>query len=315
MNLDHNQSSSKWADHKRETLLKDIRSVSWDRQVGAFHFNTKLAQLLACGCGGDSDWVTACEKLVSCIPSFSAICGATGELVDPFRGARETFASNRAGDPSEIPLRVTQMWESAMSRVKTAGTGLYHGNLVEILEMSNILTEGASRDFYVNVLGMGSTPQEDVMNLLLDSEGEVLTGNATFSSFEGGSIIHIDGGRRVLWQENCDELFLSMEGYGCICRWRVVSDSKVAIIIQDVDAEHTSITNMAEHVRDACLHRLGRGIECYEFYEVEVGQSFRNPCLITGGLGEGAGFFPVPLESLPTLTNWMEGRVGGECSP
>jgi hypothetical protein len=176
--------------------------------------------------------------------------------------------------------------------------------------MSGIVGSGTSRHFYVNVLGMHSTPQEDASSLLIEAEGEALCSSATRTHLAGATFCQLTAGRRVLWEESGGKLFLSMEGYGCICRWRVLASEKVAIVIQPLDAEFTSVTNLAEHVRDACLERFGKDVECYEFYEPSPREPISDPCLITGGQGTPAGFVPVSLSSLPALSPWLSHRGG-----
>lgn len=293
-------------DRLLSTLTRDIRSVNWDRQVPMFHLNTKLAKLHTAGCSKIPEWMESCEKFVSCLPAARALCGARDILIDPFRGAREAFPSNRRGALSDIVGHATRMWVAAKSDPETSHTGLYHGNLVEILEMSGLLPRGESRNFYLNVVGMNSTPADEIENLESECEGEARLGSAETAPHPSGTLFRLEGGRNVLWEGTAEGDFLSMEGYGCVCRWRVLFRDGNAVAIQSAKATHTSVTNMAEHVRDACRQKFGEDTKCHEFYEPLPGEEPGNPCEITGETGTLAGWMPVSIASLPHLGEWME---------
>lgn len=295
-------------DWRLATLRQDIRSVDWGKQVLAFHINTKLAQLVSAGCDVLPGWLEACEKFVACLPDYLAICGERGVEVDPFRGTREAFPSNRKGHPSEIPQHVADMWKIASGRESTFSTGLYHGNLVEILETCGILKPPSSQKFYKGTLGMTTTPAESIDSMISECDGEVLIGNATSHDLRGGKLFRIEGGTGVLWEDSDSGLFLLMEGYGCICRWRVIFDGSNAVVIQSHTSTHTSVTNMAEQVRDACLDKFGSGIKCYEFYEPADPASEVMACEITGSPGEIAGWLPTDVARLDCLANWLRVR-------
>ncbi len=293
----------------RRILMQDIRTVDWGKQVAAFHFNTKLNHLVIDGCLAVEGWGEECEKLVSCLPPLMVTCGWRECLVDPFRGAREAFRSNRQGTVSDIPGHVRRMWEIADDRGGLGHTGLYHGNLLEILEGAGILEAGASRDFYSNILGMSSTPADSVEELIADAEGEMMLGNGELVELQTGGVFwRHAGGVGELWEETAEGTFLLMEGYSCICRWEVLCDGTNAVVIQGREATHTSVTNLGERVRDACRRRYGKSTRCHEFYERRKDEPFSNPCEIVGGEGEGAGWVPVGLIQLPCLERWLAQR-------
>ena len=294
-------------------LTQDVRSVTWEKQVLAFHLNTKLAQLVIAGCARVPEWVARCEKFVACLPEYLAICGDRGIEVDPFRGSRQAFPSNRRGSPSEIPSHVAGMWKIASAHENVSHTGLYHGNLMEILEICGILDSSVSQKFYKEVLGMISTPAEDVASMLSVCEGDVMLKNATSHDLRGGTLFKIEGGSGVLWEDSSSGLFLSMEGYGCICRWRVIFDGLNAVVIQSATSTHTSVTNMAERVRDACRRKFGLGTKCYEFYEPANTASVESACEITGTEGEIAGWRPTNIDHLECLKHWLQ--TSESCTP
>lgn len=294
---------------RKAKLLQDIRAVDWGKQVPHFHLNTKLAHLITDGCLLSDGWLESCEKFVSSLPDVVVICGWRSEPVDPFRGARDAFPSNRVGKLEELPAHVMSMWNAARAREETSHTGLGHGNLLEILEMSGILNSGDSRNFYLGTLGFDRTPADEAEELLLECEGEALLGGSDPLRIAEGISIHRGvGGRNILWEESGGHTYLSMEGYGCICRWRVLHEHGAVVVVQSAGAVHTSVTNLAEQVRDACRARFGEHAKCYEFYEPWEGERASLPCEITGANGEGAGWCPVHIESLPALAKWLEGR-------
>jgi len=293
---------------RQSLLLQDVRSVEWGKQTPAFHLNTKISHLIIEGCLGAPGWLESCEKFVSCLPPVVAVCGWRGVEVDPFRGARQAFPSNRSGDRRELPARITDMWERARVLPETAHTSLQHGNLLEILEMAGVTELGESTRFYKEVLGMKSTPSEEIESLLTECQGEELLGAGKLVQLESGGVAYFAGGGDALWEDTEGKIYLSMEGHGCICRWRVLHEEGAAVVIQSEGATHTSVTNMAEKVRDACRRRFGDETKCYEFYELAEGGAACLPCEITGGDGECAGWIPVSVDSLPLLEEWLLAR-------
>ncbi len=290
--------------------MKDIRSVAWDKQVPEFHLNTKLAHLVVEGCLDVPGWRESCEKFASCLPETTATCGSTGKLVDPFEGLKRAFPSNRTGALSDIVNHVNDMWSLAEASPATRHTSLQHGNLVEILENSGILPAGTSRKFYLEVLGLASTPSDELESLEDGCQGEFLAGNSSLREIVGGGRVYQNlHGRTYLWEQGFGEMFLSMEGCGCVCRWQVLFDGASAVVIQDADATHTSVTNMAEQVRDACRHHLGEKIKCYEFYAPHKDVPASVPCEIIGEKGEAAGWIPTSVSNLPQLEAWLLSKV------
>lgn len=246
--------------------------------------------------------------MVACLPPARAICGHRNIMVDPFLGTRLAFPSNRSGDSSSIAKYVRKMWSLSKVQNSTSHTGLYHGNLLEILEMCAVVPPGTSRSFYLEDLGMNATPSDEVENLLLEAEADALLGTGRVSEMTTGILHRPHSGQSVLWEESANGTFLTMQGYGCICRWPVLFFENSAIVIQPKSSEHTSVTNMAEHVRDACRKKLGAYAKCYEFYEPRVDEKISPPCEITGQEGESAGWIPVEMESLPCLQEWLRAR-------
>lgn len=293
---------------RKSILLRDIRAVEWSRQVPSFHLNTKLWHLVVEGCPNSVGWTEGCEKFVSCLPPILSVCGWRNEAVDPFRGAREAFPSNRSGGIHEIFVHACHMWNAAKSNPSTSHTGLHHGNLIEILEMSGVLPQGEARRFYRDILGLDSTPAEEIEELVMECEGDSMLCGTEIRRTGSGVFFQRSGGNNILWEESTDGVHLSMEGHGCICRWRVLHEDGVAVVIQSSDAVHTSVTNLAEHVRDACRRRFGAGTVCHEFYEPGKGEPMSLPCEITGAEGETAGWIPVDIESLPGLEEWLRIR-------
>jgi hypothetical protein len=293
---------------RQRLLLQDVRCVDRGKQVPAFHLNTKLAHLIIEGCLDAEGWAESCEKFVSCLPPTGAVCGWRGVEVDPFRGARQAFPSNRTGERSELPSRVMDMWERARANTETAHTSLQHGNLLEILEMSGLTESGESTKFYREVLGLKRTPAEELEELLTECQGEDILGTGKLLRLEGGGFSYLGVGGTALWEDDDGKTYLSMEGCGCICRWRVLHGGGNVVVIQEAGAIHTSVTNMAEKVRDACRLRYGGEAKCHEFYEPVPGRPASMPCEITGGDGEGAGWIPVPVDSLPLLEEWIRSR-------
>lgn len=295
----------------RNILLEDIRSVGWEKQVPAFHLNTKLAHLIGEGCLSLPTWRDHCERFVSCLPPVTAICGFRNVQVDPFAGLRRAFPSNRSGKISNAVEYVKQMWLVAKESASTSHTGLYHGNLVEILEHSGLLPTSTSTKFYLNVIGLKTSPAAALEELMNECEGEVLTGTGESTKMASGSVLYRQSPHRpVLWEQSEDGTFLSMEGYGCICRWRVLFDGLNAVVIQDPSATHTSVTNLGEHVRDACRRHFGEKTKCYEFYAPETWETISLPCEIVGAEGTVAGWSPVPVTSLPHLADWLRKNIG-----
>lgn len=290
----------------KTSLLQDVRTVGWDKQARVFHLNTKLHHLVTKGCLDAPSWLENCEKLVACLPESSATCGFLNESIDPFRGARQAFPSNRPGTISDVVLHVEHMWICAKLQKKTAHTGLDHGNLVEILEMSGVLPSGVSDKFYRETLGMHSTPSEDIEDLASECEGDIMLNIGDSVEIAGGGILYQGLTELpVLWEESSSGFFLSMDGCGCVCRWLILFDGTSAVGIQAATANHTSITNLGERVRDACRRKFGAGTKCYEFYEPLHGEQVGLPCEITGEYGSVAGWMPVSIESLPHLDNWL----------
>jgi len=309
MNLRDERDPGQDVERRKLLLLQDVRTVDWNRQVPAFHLNTKLGHLVNDGCLGVPGWLENCEKLVACLPSITVLCGWRGAEVDPFRGAREAFPSNRDGSVGDIVRHVANMWDMASKNDSTSHTGLYHGNIIEILEMSGVVSPGEARKFYLNVVGMSKTPEDSIEDLLDSCEGESLLGAGEKLELEGaGAFYRMKGGRGVLWEESESGTYLSMEGHGCICRWRVLHENGQTGVIQVSDAVHTSVTNLAEEVRDACRKKFGDNTKCYEFYEPRSGESMSMPCEITGKEGEVAGWIPVTTDSLPQLESWLKSR-------
>lgn len=293
---------------RKSILLRDIRSVDWGRQTPQFHLNTKLSHLVTEGCLSSPGWQESCEKFVASLPRIVVTCGWRNERVDPFRGAREAFPSNRKGELGDLVTHVLAMWGFARAYEGTSHSGLSHGNLLEILEMSGILNGGESRSFYLDVLGLERSPAEEIDELLTEVEGEAICEGGEPVRIEGGGVLYrSSGGRNILWEETAGGTYLSTEGYGCICRWRVLHSSGAAVVVQSARAVHTSVTNLAEIVRDACRSRFGARVKCYEFYESMAGESLRSPCEITGESGERAGWIPAPIDSLPILADWLRG--------
>lgn len=142
----------------RSLLTQDIKSVPPGLMNAAFHVNTKLSGIvMALSRGSDAvfaKWFEQATLFVAALPSFEVKDGENLAAVDPFRGAREAFASNRTAQVADIPRIVRDMVEASQG-----GDGVLrdHMNLLELGEICGFVSTKDVEDFAHEVMGWEKT--------------------------------------------------------------------------------------------------------------------------------------------------------------
>lgn len=236
-------------------LRTQVKKVAPERMHPAFHFNTKFCHLLnVWDRSGQHEspafgrWCDLATDLVACLPpSMKVFDGETLELVDPFLELRDTFRSNRRGEPRQIPSIVAAM----MNEARGAGlehTMTDHENLVELATLNRLIPQQDEEQFFRDTCGR-ITPRQAMQDMISELEAESALGQTTLNSLPGNITLatHTRGKGGIGEQDGLPQLFISGYG-GCLCRFPLLVEDNSVIVLQEKEHQGTSVTNLAEPI-------------------------------------------------------------------
>jgi len=258
-------------------LRADIATVPPSRMSRAFHINTKMSHLLAAWRGGLANgadplafgrWCGLAGDLVATLPKTAlAVDGASGKRVDPFRGMRAVFGTNRTIPTSEFPKIVELM----LSESEGAGLSCVrqdHGNLVELAAGVGLITSSAEKTFFNDVM-LQSTYSEFEETMLADLQVQDLLGEAKLTKLPNGYVA-VSSGKLGGVFDTPDGKVLRMTGYGgCICDFPLYEYGNAIVAIQGTSHVGTSVTNLSEKVYST-LKEYKPDCKVFQVYERDL---------------------------------------------
>lgn len=289
-------------------LKQDVGIPTMGRMVPHFHLNTKLAHILvrlSADGNCEENWLRAARSLVDCLPPPNASivnCGQSGEPKDPWRGARlavmDIEPETELKNPAEA---IGTMLEIA--RRGTSHPDIFnqdHRNLLEILEQCGIATGETPEALKTRHNRMAK--EAEALNDMM--EADLATGVCRETKLAGGGRLiepHLHGTNGFPWgwipgpsmgDISCGTLVIEGLG-GSTARFPVLAKPQdCALAVQKFGSTATSITNLAETVRDALRQILGAETEIHECYEddpKELGLPWiPDTTRIAGGTNEAA---------------------------
>jgi hypothetical protein len=262
-------------------LRKPVKVVPHNRQIIAFHFNTKMAHLLAWWRGilelaqgkpGEPEakeafleWRALAGDFVACLPDIRVPDGEDPRpLTDPLACLRQAFPSNKSWAPGRIPKIVARMWTTAKEAAKTisqAPSPQDHQNLVELAVLCGFLPTEAGATFFKEVFGREKTPAQELEDSLDELEGAAMEGSVQKHPFAGGTLYQQAGRKWVVQGDT-----LHIEGNGCISTFSLITHGKQVAVIDLAERPQTSITNLAEAAHEAITSTLGADTQVFEAY-------------------------------------------------
>jgi hypothetical protein len=261
-------------------LKRQVKEVPWERMHPAFHFNTKFChllrsweQVLPAQSDAFEQWRGLTEKFVACLPErYRARDGESLDEVDPFANLRRVFASNRQGQPEQIPELVERMQDVA-ERAGLAISRQDHENLVELACSSGLLSRDQESKFF---LRSGSqSPRNDLEDMLAEMEVEQAMGLGSVDQMEQGHILAYAPTAGAI-ETTGEETHLVINGYGgCLCRFPLLQQDSHIIVLQPREHQGTSVTNLAEPIYQTITAAFpGKKVhEAYE-YDFDEGKDY-----------------------------------------
>jgi hypothetical protein len=310
-------------DARLNLLKQDVSLPAPGLMIPHFHLNTKLAHILVrLPAEGDCEenWLRAARALVDLLPPPNASivkCGQTGERKDPWRGARLAVMDVEPSAGLETPAEAIAAMLKIARDSSPRQPNIFdqdHRNLLEILEQCGIPTgetptalEGRHND-----MAKEAEALHDLMT------ADVATGLCRETKLAAGiTLVEPDlrGTNGFPWgwipgpksgDFTCGTLVIEGLG-GSTARFPVLAvPQNCALAVQRWGSIATSITNLAETVRDALREIFGANTEIHECYEDDPENMalpwVPDPTRISGAQDQTAQW-ERPNPSNETLTN------------
>jgi hypothetical protein len=252
------------------------------------------------------DWTKATQGFSSYLPNNITIKdGETGKLVNPWKPIEDCFGSPHEFCQESLYNSIKEMHIACLGKY-----GQYHLNIVEVLSNSSVLTPEHVKDFSKNILGMEKTPSEIMDDFINETQGDCILGNAQEVALENNGALYTSSPKnQQVWIEK-NKIYA--HGYwGTISEFDLFISNeendpiKHVVIIQRRNLNQTSVTNLAETLRDKIKHEFGENTQVYEAYQEDcINGQFEKLDLIVGNMGETAGWIPTRAETVPGFVNF-----------
>lgn len=258
-------------------LRYDIKSVAPEQMSLAFHVNTKMAHLLSgwrrgLAQGVNSEafdrWCGFAGDFAATLPKAILVAdGATGVAVDPFRGIRAVFRTNRVKPLTDLPRIV----ECMLLEAEAAGlkfTSQDHGNLIELAAGIGLISRTAEKAFFNEVLHQ-PTYAESEASMLEELQVQAVLGESKLTPIPNGFIAISCGKLGGVFDSPTGKI-LRITGYdGCICDFPIYEDAQDIVVAQLVTHAGTSITNLSETIFET-LQLYKPASKVYQVYEQDI---------------------------------------------
>lgn len=304
---------------KNEKLLKTYSESIIPREdmMPEFHINTLLERILSKlkvdgaknkeGWLSLLDWTCATRDFVLSLPvDIRAKDARTNELVDPFQPARHVFTQSdnlhlNTSEDKSLYHYLKQMHYACMGKYPTQ-----HLNILEVLENSKVIKEGWVKLFCKEELQIDKTPKETMEDFINEMEGGCIlkeTLKQTIGEDGKGALYTTSPNNNVWIKEN--QIFA--QGYhGGVSCFDLYSNQNHFVIIQKRGMEGTSVTNLAEAIRDKIKETFGQEVRVYEAYEQDtINGRFTHADEIIGLKGETAGWVKVDSQAIPGFSTYL----------
>ena len=283
-----------------------------------FHLNTLLYRILTNleqnasktkeGWTSLIDWTEKTKEFICHLPKNIKVKDATtGRLVNPFEPCFQAFT------PSELTKKdshdsfnpnlytsVCQMHYACLGKNPTD-----HLNILEVLENCRLVKKEDVKKFCNEVLGMKETPEESIQEFINEMEGSCMLNLTNKVNLCGDS----DQAKLFTNKSNTENAQIDKNkiystGYhGELSEFEIFKSQEHVVIIQRRHMQGTSVTNLAETLRDKLKETYGANTRIYEAYEEDcVNGRFTKADEIIGDPGTTAGWIPTPAENIPGFT-------------
>jgi hypothetical protein len=291
-------------------LKKDVTLwVEPEKMVKAFHANTIMARILKKleengsksreGWTNLMDWTEEANRLASLLPdNWEAVSAKDNKLTNPFSGIKQRFNGGFKHKEISIFECIKAMHNSCLGRL-----GNEHLNLLEIMEDCRLVQPEDVKSFCLEFLGQDKTPKENMEEFILEMEGSCLLKETTKKELEGKNFY---SNNPASYKLKIDEDNLYVQTSDGVSTFKLYKNKGHIVVIQKRDMEGTSITNLAEVIRDFLHQELGDDNHIYEAYETDaVNGKFNNVEQILGKRGQEAQWLPITAERIPGFKDYI----------
>jgi hypothetical protein len=308
---------------KNEKLLKEYSRgiIPKEGIKPEFHINTLLERILSKlklegtktkeGWLSLLDWTYAARDFVLNLPiGIKTRNAISNELVDPFLPARSVFTQN--GDLSlniNIKTSEDKLLYQYVKQMHYACLGKYptqHLNILEVLEDSKIIDKAWVKTFCKDELQMKQTPKEAMEDFINEMEGGCILNETLKQTIgeDGTETLYTSSPNNNVWIKG-NQVFA--QGYhGSISCFELYNNQNHFVLIQKRGMEGTSVTNLAESLRDKIREAFGEEVRVYEAYEQDtVNGKFTHADEIIGLKGETAGWVKVDVQTIPGFSTYL----------
>lgn len=287
-----------------------------------FHLSTIIYRILSCLEAKASynskdlicleDWVAEAKKFANLLPKDYVCQDAISKtLVNPFSPIMETFGQNTK-DIEDVSFTDLDLYQSIikMHYACLGKQALEHLNLLEILSNSQILSETHVKRFCNDILNWQKTPQETMDEFINEMDGNVMLALAKKRSVAEGTIYESQNSQDSQNSQNPQAWIEGTQMYalgyhGTISKFDLFIEGKEIVVIQRKNTGQTSVTNLAETLRDCIKERFGKDTNVYEAYEDNcVNGQFEYADLILGNPKECAGWVRTPTKDIPKFSEF-----------
>jgi hypothetical protein len=250
------------------------------------------------------EWGEKTKEFVANLPKKILVRdGVTKEKVDPFEPCHQAFGyeEGKFYESKTLYKCIEEMHYSCLGKLPTE-----HLNLVEVLENCGLLEEDCSKEFSKEILGRDQSPKEIMEDFIHEMEGgTILKENSKNEISQDGSALYQDNknSQKSAW---INQDTIGAIGYhGQISTFMLFRSENHCVIIQDRHMQGTSVTNLAEILRDKIKETFGQNTKVYEAYEQDaINGKFSQVDEIIGESGESPGWLTVQAETIPGLRDY-----------
>jgi hypothetical protein len=264
------------------------------------------------------DWSNKTKEFVAYLPKDIKVkCGLTNKMVNPFKSCQDQFGSSEEKyikDNSTVLKPIDDI--DIYNKVKDmhfACLGLNpseHLNLLEVLANCGIINKSYVKKFCNEILNQPNTPEELMEEFIDEMEGGNMLGeNSKIELTNKTLYVNSDVPNHL----STDDVWIKAnkigaQGYhGQLSEFELFmsEDSKHVVIIQRRHMKSTSVTNLAEKLRDKIKDTFGDNTRVYEAYEEDaVDGNFIKADEIVGNKGEDAGWLQTSSTEIPQFSSF-----------